>query len=369
MSERLSRALENIRSDTGIARLDEARVKQSVVLQILNALEWNPFNHAEVTPEFAAGTGRVDYNLQIGGQSKVFIEVKKGGEHLSSHQDQLLRYSFERGVSLAALTNGLEWWFYLPLREGSWEERRFCVIDIRNEDVELSVRLFVDFLSRSGIYSGSAVRSAESRLDTLIKESAIRDALPEAWRSLIIEQDELLVDLIDEKVESLLGFKSGPEPIRRFLEGLSGTIPSDLRHESASIPTDSFRDHPTLQTTPQRTPSVRTRSVRQGGRRGLTGFTFDGESFSVYQWKGLVQTLAEALHRRHPTEFDRVQELRGTKRVYFSFNEQDLDEPREVKGSGYFVETKWGWKASVDLCHKLIHLFGYDEQDLKIDYN
>ena len=44
MNERLSRALDNIRSDTGVARLDEASVRQVVVLQILDALDWNPFN-------------------------------------------------------------------------------------------------------------------------------------------------------------------------------------------------------------------------------------------------------------------------------------------------------------------------------------
>ena len=91
------------------------------MLQILAALEWDQFSYAEVTPEFVVSRGKVDYSLQISGQSKVFIEVKRGGEDMSPHQDQLLRYSFERGVSLAALTNGLEWWFYLPLREGSWE--------------------------------------------------------------------------------------------------------------------------------------------------------------------------------------------------------------------------------------------------------
>ena len=91
MSERLARALENIRSQAGVVTLDEASIRQVVVLQILNALGWDQFDNAEVTPEFAVGGGRVDYSLQIVGKSKVFIEVKRGGEALSPHQDQLLR--------------------------------------------------------------------------------------------------------------------------------------------------------------------------------------------------------------------------------------------------------------------------------------
>ena len=70
-------------------------------------------------------SGNVDFALRHRGVNKVFIEVKKVGAKFEAHQEQLLNYSFNYGVKLATLTNGLTWWFYLPLQEGRWEQRRF----------------------------------------------------------------------------------------------------------------------------------------------------------------------------------------------------------------------------------------------------
>ena len=210
MNERLSRALDNIRSQRGIPGLDEANIKQVVVLQILIALGWNQFNHAEVTPEFAVGDGWVDYSLQIGQQSKVFIEVKRGGENLSRHQGQLLRYSFEDGVSLAVLTNGLEWWFYLPIREGSWEERRFSDIDVTSEDRANVETVLLNVLYKDRVASGSAIEYGENLLDRLRKDRIVNENLPKAWDLLVTEPDELLVDLLAERVERIS--KISPEP-------------------------------------------------------------------------------------------------------------------------------------------------------------
>ena len=58
-----------------------------------------------------------------------FVLVKRPREELAAHQEQLLNYSFREGVKLSILTNGFTWWFYLPLNEGSWEERRFFTAD------------------------------------------------------------------------------------------------------------------------------------------------------------------------------------------------------------------------------------------------
>ena len=219
MSERLSRALDNIRSDTGVAKLDEASVRQVVVLQLLNALGMGSIRHyAEVTPEFAVGAGRVDYSLQIGGQSKVFIEVKRGGEALSSHQEQLLRYSFDRGVSLAALTNGLEWWFYLPLKEVSWEERRFSSYrNATSEDRDDVEAVLLNVLSKGSVASGSAIEYGENLLERRREDRIVNESLPKAWDSLVAEPDELLVELLVERVEHISKITPDSSLVRSFI--------------------------------------------------------------------------------------------------------------------------------------------------------
>ena len=100
-------------------------MKQAVVLPLVQLLGWDPSDPDEVTPEYTVKTMRVDYSLRIGGSDAVFLEVKKPDENLERHEEQLLLYSFHQGVALAALTNGITWWFYLPKQTGDWQERKF----------------------------------------------------------------------------------------------------------------------------------------------------------------------------------------------------------------------------------------------------
>ena len=375
MSEASTRALDSIQSQSGVARLDEASVRQVVVLQILAALDWNQFNHAEVTPEFAVGGGRVDYSLQTSGRSRVFIEVKRGGEPLSSHQGQLLRYSFERGVSLAVLTNGLEWWFYLPLREGSWEERRFSAINVMSKDRDKVEAVLLNVLSRDRVASGSAIEYGEILLERRRKDRIVNENLPKAWDLLVTEPNELLVELLAEEVERISQISPDSSLVRNFvLDKVARASDRPLaepivqaQRAPAHLPNNVHIAEPAAQTGNVRT--ARTPNRRRNPPKRFTGFRFQGESFQVSQWYGLLQTLSEVIYRRHPTEFNRVLELRGSTNAYYSMNREDLtDRAKPIGNSGYYVETKFGADNMVKQCHKLLLKFGYRERDLEIDY-
>ena len=357
MSERLFDTLDSIRSDSGIASLDEATVRQVVVLRILNVLGWNTFDHREVTPEFGVGGGQVDYCLRIARQSKVFIEVKRGGENLYPHQDQLLRYSFERGVGLATLTNGLDWWFYLPLREGSWEERRFSAISITSADNDAVQAVFNNALSKNGVASGSAIEYAENLLDQQRRAILVNTTLPRAWQELIEEPDSLLVELLSETVERIAQVRPDASRVRDFIR--------NAWTQRATSPDTAPAHEP-----PARLPRIANRSAaRPRNRRSPPpeAFVFLGTRYPAHTWKDALQGLSEIMYELHASTFDEgVSELRGTSRVYYSRDPNDLDEPRSVGASGYFVETKWAAKPMLDQCHRLITRFGYSESDLKI---
>ncbi|MFH1656156.1 MAG: type I restriction endonuclease, partial [Candidatus Nealsonbacteria bacterium] len=137
MEEQLKQFINEKRNEKLIS-LDEAATKQSIVLRLLSILGWNIYDIDEVNPEYSIGGKSVDYSLRINGKNKVFIEVKRIKEELENHQEQLLSYAFREGISLAVLTNGISWWFYLPLQPGSdWERRKFLTINIiqqKNKD-------------------------------------------------------------------------------------------------------------------------------------------------------------------------------------------------------------------------------------------
>lgn len=128
----------------------------------MQCLGWNPFNIEEVYPEYSVGSKKVDYTLRYNGKNKVFIEAKKVNEDLEKYQEQLLSYSFQEGVKLAVLTNGISWWFYLPLREGSWEKRKFYTIEIYDQVSKDIIKKFEELLSKENVISDKTIENAEN---------------------------------------------------------------------------------------------------------------------------------------------------------------------------------------------------------------
>ena len=161
MKEKLISEINKVRNNRSILLLDEASIKIGVVQHLLYLLEWNPFDVEEVKPEYTVQSKRVDFSLRINSMNKVFIEVKRPNENLEQHQQQLLEYSFIEGVKLAILTNGITWWFYLPLNEGSWEQRRFFTADFPEQEPASIADRFIDLLSKENVGSGNAVKNAE----------------------------------------------------------------------------------------------------------------------------------------------------------------------------------------------------------------
>ena len=355
MNDRLTTEIERIRSNPSIPSLDEAAVKQGVIMRILNALGWDTFDIEEVKPEHSVGSRKVDYALRINGRNKVFLEAKRPNEDLGNPapQLQLLDYSFREGVPLAVLTNGLHWWFYLPLREGSWEERRFYNNDIAKDDITDTVNRLTDFLSRDNVSSGEAIKNAESHLTLLRSEREIDETLPKAWAQLISDPDKMLVELLDDKVEELCGRWAGPERTKRFLTGWTKTI------QVRSIPTASL--------IPSTSPVSR-RDAEHPRKRKKTSpvtFTFRDKKVQVKAWWEVLTKLAEVIYENHRHEFsDKVRGLSG----WYSSEYTSLRiAPKPVGNSGWYVYTNISGNNTKSKCYELVAKFGYPPDALQIE--
>lgn len=225
--------LKEIKTDKRLDSFDEAATKQVVILRILSLLGWDVYNIDEVHPEYSAGANKVDYALRHSGKNKVFIEVKRVGEDLDKHQAQLLKYSFEEGVQLSVLTNGITWSFYLPLQEGNWEQRKFYTIDVRDQgSVDVMSRL-IDYLSKDKVITGEAIEKAKSILSTRQKEYEITKALPRVWDRLMNEPSDTFVDLIADNTEKLCGYRPDVTTVRNFLSSFVPGGVEDLVPQAA----------------------------------------------------------------------------------------------------------------------------------------
>ncbi len=144
---------------------NKAVTKHFVVLPILRDLEWNCDNleNLEVFPDKSTESGTVDYALQHDGKSRVFIVVKRWPTELDPDElyDETALYASQEEVDFVVLTNGKTWDFYLPnLPDVPWETRRFCSIDLDNENEAVSD--FQKYLSKSHVLDASAREAAEA---------------------------------------------------------------------------------------------------------------------------------------------------------------------------------------------------------------
>lgn len=161
MSDGVLKVIERWQSDKRLTSISEAKVKQTVILPILRGLGWNWEDPDEVSPEYSAEDGLVDYALLLNNTTKIFIEAKKSSGSLKKqHQEQLLNY-VTQGVKIAILTNGETWQFYLPFYKGRFEPRKFDIVELDKQDKGEITQKLVDFLGKENVNSGNAVQRAE----------------------------------------------------------------------------------------------------------------------------------------------------------------------------------------------------------------
>ncbi len=354
MSENLLEFINHLKTDRRIKSYDEAATKQAVILRLLTILGWDVYNIEEVCPEYSVGGKLVDYSLRIENANKVFLEIKRIGEDLEKHQEQLLGYSFQEGVKLASLTNGLTWWFYLPLHEGSWEQRKFFTIDTLQQESNDVASRFIDFLSKENVDNGKAIENAEKVYRGQQKQNILRKTLPKAWNKIITESDELLIEMINETTEKLCGYKTDDESIAQFI----------LKHQGQFIISGDYQ--PKATSIPKRRQIISQESKGYAGR-SITGFCFRNTRYEVKTWKGLLVKLSEILYNTHGDEFQKALSLKGRKRTYFVHDKNRLNSPAKVGNSNIFVETNLSANSIKQLCDKLLSIFGYADSDLKIE--
>ena len=342
MLEEIRRVIAQWRSND-LTNRSEAIVCLGLIIPVLHRLGWDVASVDEVHPQYPVGGGRVDFALLHDQVPKVFIEAKKEDEPLDGHHEQLLNYAFRLGVAMAVLTNGTTWWFYLPLSEGRWENRKFAAVDIN--EPELPQRL-ISLLSKENVISGENTQSAE----TLLRYRRISEILPRAWEAV---RPEIVNRLIDE-TEELCGYRPNTNEVEQFLS------PEDYQTAPEAAAPEP----------PVDTSSEAPESDDVAGMRPRC-FTFLEVSHSVNSWRSVLTTLCGILHTMHRDRFEaEVLNLRNTRgNPYFSRNVADLGRPHEVNESGIFVETLMGANRIVRRARMLISHFEYAQDVLRFEYS
>lgn len=316
---------------------NQASVSQGIVLRILQALSWPTFDITIVSPEYPLNGRRVDFALcHPPGKPKILIEVKPPGQSSTSER-QLFEYAFHKGVPMAILTDGQEWHFFLPGEPGDYGERRVYRLDIVEREIEESVKRLKRYLGYEAVCSGTALKAARADYQDVARERQIKATLPDAFKKLIEDEEELLLELIADQVENLCGYKPDLDTVIDFLKINMNVSPS----RPPKIPTQPV----TL--SPQQPPSGSTENI---------GFSLYRQWYSARNARDVLVKVFLKLNEQDPTFLERFASLprHGRTRRYLAKNPNELYPNRPDLVQHHSIEFKDGWWLGVNVSRNTI---------------
>jgi predicted type IV restriction endonuclease len=340
----LIRHLEEIRVGIKGGRFpNEAAVSQGIVLRLLMALGWPTWDTQIVWPEYALEGRRVDFALcHPSAKPKVFIEVKQVGQS-DGAEKQLFEYAFHKGVPIAILTDGREWHFFLPAEAGDYGERRVYKLDVVERETEESVFRLERYLKYDAVVSGAALSSARDDYRDVTRKRQISETLPQAWLKLVQEEDEMLIELIADRVESLCGYKPDPDSVATFL-AKSITLRGDLGIRGPE-------PVPPIVVPPSKAP------VSQlGGALSSIGFSYHGRLTNCRNARDVLVSVIENLADHDPTFIQRFVSLpkHGRTRRFIALNPSELYPGRSDLSQEHSYQLRSGYWLGTNVSRKQI---------------
>lgn len=344
MEKKLIEFIESLKANKRLTSLDEASTKQAIVIKMLSLLDWDIFNVDEIKPDLVVKTHVVDYVLRKNKMNTVLISVKKVSEELDRHQKEILGSAIAEGVKLAILTNGVIWWFYLAFQEGSYDQRRFCAIDLLRQKSNDVVPKLINLLEKSNVTSGQALKKAEAMQEAR-QTRVIDKALSEAWKKLLTRPPDVLIKLINETVVKISGYRAEEKVIVKYLNawarGETGEEIIDLKEPIA-------------------TPSI----TYEG--RTIKSFTFENHSLAVESWEQFLVKLCELLAVEYEKDLEKLLWHSVDNKFLFRDNPKELRLPLNIKGTNIFVETALNPDETIKVARSVLEAFGYSGSDLDI---
>ena len=219
---------------------------------------------------------------------------------------------------------------------------RFCEVDLAGDPVAAAEELN-RYLSRDRVASGQAARSAERTLRDRTRDTVTRQAVLDGWRQVVLGLQDGLVELIATAAEQRTGYRPEVRQVRRVLtESRSELLPlAEGQAGPASAGGGSSRRRP-------------------------ASFTFLSETQSVSSWPDLLVQVCLLMRQRHPEDFEKVLEIRGRERPYFSRSAEDLYVPKPVGDTGIYASCQGAGSLIEQRARRVVERFGYPADSLAV---
>ena len=346
---------------------NEAAISQGIVLRLLSALGWPVYNTRSVIPEYPLNGRRVDFALCHPPSKPIaFVEVKMLGQSNGAER-QLFEYAFHMGVPLVILTDGQEWNFFLPSEQGDYWERRVYKLDIVERDTgECTLRLN-RYLRYDAVISGTAIEAAREDYRNVSRERQINTTLPRAWKQLLSDEDELLLELLADRVESLCGYKPDLDTVASFLKNhVSATSSTQAMNTLPLQPRSPTPNHVllapntdagTVEKLPSRLPTSTHVLPLATQLPRAVGFEFDGQHHSARSGIDVLEGIMEELIARDSSFPERFASLpkHGRTRRYLARTPDELYPGRPDLARNNSRQLSSGWWIGTNYNHGQIY--------------
>ncbi len=316
----------NFRSD---AYSNEEAVRSQICYPLLQELGWNTFDPQYLKPEFQLSGRRVDIALcGYPNRPCVFIEVKRMGNCSADGEEQLFDYANNNQVSIpmVILTDGNEWHFFNSFGSGSSEQKKVYTLNISTDSIQDCINAFQRYLKFDDIKNETAfdnlrIDHRQKRLDNEATQS-----INNAWQELVASDDELLITMLTEKVQELVGHSPKRTDIISFLQKLKPIELSQNNKPTAPRQTSVNINNITTATID---------SSDKGKKYKTTAYWYKigAESYDEKQaWKVFVTILDEVIYKYACFDDLKQQDFNKSRKGYYiSENKEDVHVPEGYK--------------------------------------
>ena len=349
MTTTFETTLENIKNQQPtLEHQDERAVELFVVIPLLKQLGWDTSNPLEIYPQHGLSDGgKVDYDLQIDGESRILIEVKRWAHTLNDEdKTQLENYcqSAKPRPKLAILTSGRDWMLYLAPTANRGKNsvlKIFDEIDITDAQPLEVEDTFTQFLARDSMVDFKpTLKEANAVYRKLQSYQEQKKLLTEAWNELSNDNNKLAT-LVFELAE-INDITTNRDNVARFLESLGEPLVNKISATS--------------KTSTKKPASFDLLTSLTSNKKGMLNRKIKRHN----GWNNCRIEICELMQERHPENFrENLLSMPGL------FSEVG-DTKFLIADSGIYVKGIWTAKPARAACYAVIAKFGYSPDSLVI---
>ena len=218
---------------------------QGAVLRLLSALGWDPLDPDAVRLSMREGVAIICLEAPTGTRRvSICINIQEPSEASPprSTATQLVDAPLRVGVV------GHRWCFYASSRP----TQPFLQLDLTATESPEIVRALRTYLAEEEVRSGRAGEAAEHASTAVELEKRRREAIPRAWTQLLQNQNGELAEVINKRVQALVGSRVDKAEIFDFLHRLSAAEEAPRR----PAPSYAVRPDPSPAPAPPPVPPV-----------------------------------------------------------------------------------------------------------------